>query len=129
MMISIVIGSVLVRGEFHFINIILLARFLGQRAQYKVTPANNKEDNITHHFLLGNLMVLDMCAHGPWAGNDGGRDMTKYFEGGGALYGGEIIRRATDMGQGDTRAPVIVTRPNDVSSDTGKLNFVNKSRP
>ena len=66
MMISIVIGSVLVRGEFHFINIILLARFLGQRAQYKVTPANNKEDNITHHFLLGNLMVLDMCAHGPW---------------------------------------------------------------
>lgn len=50
-------------------------------------------------------------------GNDGGRDMTKYFEGGGALYGGEITRRGADMGQGDTMAPVLVTRPIDVSSN------------
>ena len=62
-------------------------------------------------------------------GNDGGRDMTKYFEGGGALYGGEITRRGTDLGQGDTMALVIVTRPDDVSSHAGKLNFVNKVRP
>ena len=48
-------------------------------------------------------------------GNDGGRNMTKYFEGGGALYGGEITGRGTDTGQGDTMAHVIVTRPMDVS--------------
>ena len=67
MMISNVIGSVLVQREFHFINILLLARFLGQTAQYKVTPANNKEDNKTHHFLSGSLVDLDMCVHGLWA--------------------------------------------------------------
>lgn len=31
LMSSIEIGSVLVHGEFHLINILLLARFLGQR--------------------------------------------------------------------------------------------------
>ena len=100
MMISIVIGSVLVRGEFHFINIILLARFLGQRAQYKVTPANNKEDNKTHHFLSETSLILTCVCPGNGHGNDGDRNMTKYFEGGGALYGGEITRRGPHSGQG-----------------------------
>ena len=37
-------------------------------------------------------------------GNDGDRNMNKYFEGGGALCGGEITRRGPDTGQGgDTR--------------------------
>ena len=100
MMISNVIGSVLVQREIHFINILLLARFLGQTAQYKVTPANNKEDNKTHHFLLETSLILTCVCTGNGHGNDGDRNMTKYFAGGGALYGGEITRRGSDSGQG-----------------------------
>ena len=69
-------------------------------AQYKVTPANNKEDNKTHHFLLGTSLILTCVCTGNGHGNDGDRNMTKYFAGGGALYGGEITRRGSDSGQG-----------------------------
>ena len=61
-------------------------------------------------------------------GNDGGRNMTKYFEGGGALYGeklpgGELTRDRGHDGScdRDTTYGCQLTQ--------GKLNFVNKSRP
>ena len=62
--INILVESVLVLVEFHS-SIFSCCVVFSTGAQYMVTPANNKENNKTHHFLLRNLSCvhLDIRVH------------------------------------------------------------------